>query len=201
MRALTIRQPWASLVACGAKTIATRSWKTSYRGDLLIHAGKVAETGEVGPYNVEKDNPRGTSPAYLLRGDSLSWPYRLPLGAVVAVARLADVVPIVDGETADNDGTPRVESYVDDGDFPDGWLDVYHPTLGNPINPEGSGRSIPEQAPLGDFTPGRFAWLLTDVVRLAEPIPAKGRQGLWTPDADLVQDLVLAPHVLQGNAR
>ncbi|MOA01821.1 ASCH domain protein [compost metagenome] len=31
----------------------------------------------------------------------------------------------------------------------------------------------------GDFTPGRFAWEMTDVKRLAEPIPAKGQQGLW----------------------
>lgn len=38
MRALTLTQPWASLVAVGAKTIETRSWSTRYRGPLAIHA-------------------------------------------------------------------------------------------------------------------------------------------------------------------
>ena len=40
MKAITLTQPWASLVALGAKRIETRSWSTSYRGQLAIHAGK-----------------------------------------------------------------------------------------------------------------------------------------------------------------
>ncbi len=40
MKALTVLQPWASLLACGAKKIETRGWQTSYRGLLAIHAGK-----------------------------------------------------------------------------------------------------------------------------------------------------------------
>ena len=40
MKALTIRQPWASLVAIGAKRLETRSWPTRYRGPLAIHAAK-----------------------------------------------------------------------------------------------------------------------------------------------------------------
>lgn len=31
----------------------------------------------------------------------------------------------------------------------------------------------------GDYTPGRFAWILKDVKPLAKPIPAKGSLGLW----------------------
>lgn len=31
----------------------------------------------------------------------------------------------------------------------------------------------------GDYTPGRYAWILEDVKQLPEPIPAKGHQGLW----------------------
>ena len=38
MKALTIRQPWASLIAQGDKTIEIRSWRTHYRGPLLITA-------------------------------------------------------------------------------------------------------------------------------------------------------------------
>lgn len=40
MKALCIRQPWASMIARGEKTIETRTWKTNYRGDLLIIASK-----------------------------------------------------------------------------------------------------------------------------------------------------------------
>ncbi|MYC08182.1 MAG: ASCH domain-containing protein [Chloroflexi bacterium] len=38
MRALSLRQPWASMVADGRKTIETRTWRTNYRGPLAIHA-------------------------------------------------------------------------------------------------------------------------------------------------------------------
>jgi len=44
MKALTLYQPWAQLVAIGAKRIETRSWGTSYRGPLAIHAGKAMKT-------------------------------------------------------------------------------------------------------------------------------------------------------------
>lgn len=38
MKAVTIKQPWASLIAAGLKDIENRSWKTNYRGRVLIHA-------------------------------------------------------------------------------------------------------------------------------------------------------------------
>lgn len=40
MKALTISQPFASLIASGEKWIENRRWPTSYRGELAIHAGK-----------------------------------------------------------------------------------------------------------------------------------------------------------------
>src|ERR1700744_118543 len=40
MKALTLTQPWASLVALQEKRIETRSWLTAYRGELVIHAAK-----------------------------------------------------------------------------------------------------------------------------------------------------------------
>ena len=36
MKALTVRQPWASLIAQGKKTVELRTWATKYRGPLLI---------------------------------------------------------------------------------------------------------------------------------------------------------------------
>lgn len=40
MKALSIKQPWASLVVAGHKTVECRTWKTSYRGPLLICSSK-----------------------------------------------------------------------------------------------------------------------------------------------------------------
>lgn len=40
MKALTIKQPWASLIAHGIKDIENRTWKTNYRGRIYIHASK-----------------------------------------------------------------------------------------------------------------------------------------------------------------
>ena len=40
MIALSIRQPWAWLIVNGYKDVENRSWPTTYRGPVLIHAGK-----------------------------------------------------------------------------------------------------------------------------------------------------------------
>lgn len=39
MKVITLKQPWATLVAEGIKRYEFRSWKTNYRGKVLIHAG------------------------------------------------------------------------------------------------------------------------------------------------------------------
>ena len=44
MNALTVKQPWAWFIAHGHKRIENRTWPTSYRGPLAIHAGKSADT-------------------------------------------------------------------------------------------------------------------------------------------------------------
>lgn len=38
MKAISLLQPWATLIVIGAKKFETRSWGTRYRGPLLIHA-------------------------------------------------------------------------------------------------------------------------------------------------------------------
>ncbi len=40
MRAITLWQPYAQLIAVGAKKFETRSWPTKYRGRIAIHAAK-----------------------------------------------------------------------------------------------------------------------------------------------------------------
>ena len=45
MKAITIRQPWASLIVAGLKDVENRTWKTNYRGRVLIHAGASKKEG------------------------------------------------------------------------------------------------------------------------------------------------------------
>jgi hypothetical protein len=40
MKAISIRQPWASLIVAGIKDIENRSWITHYRGKVLVHAAQ-----------------------------------------------------------------------------------------------------------------------------------------------------------------
>jgi len=71
MKALTICQPYATMIARGEKRVENRSWPTNYRGLLYIHAGK--------------------SRSWLQEGDEEDYP-GMPFGAIVAVARLVDCV-------------------------------------------------------------------------------------------------------------
>lgn len=40
MKALSVKQPWANMIASGEKTIETRTWMTPYRGQVLIVSSK-----------------------------------------------------------------------------------------------------------------------------------------------------------------
>jgi activating signal cointegrator 1 len=177
VRAVTLWQPWASLIALGAKAIETRGWSTSYRGPLLIHAssrvaGRRGSRVAVGPFEVERD-----AAGYLLRGESLAWPYRLPLGEAVAVAELVDVLPMVYGaEPCDVPHLHLLHGF--------GHMLLAHQFDGGPGAWNCRDRS--DEVPFGDFEHGRFGWLLENVRPLRQTIPAKGRQGLWTPSPDLV---------------
>ncbi len=44
--ALSLRQPWATLLVCGVKTIEIRRWQTKQRGRVLIHAAKLPDERE-----------------------------------------------------------------------------------------------------------------------------------------------------------
>lgn len=91
MKALTLWQPWATLMAYGLKTIETRSWPTSYRGPLAIHAG----TSREGIEWVRREQGRNDDADLILsairrRGDSLA---TLPRGAVVCIVDVYDCKP------------------------------------------------------------------------------------------------------------
>jgi hypothetical protein len=43
VKALSIKQPWAELIASGKKSVELRTWNTSYRGKFLVHASKTPD--------------------------------------------------------------------------------------------------------------------------------------------------------------
>lgn len=193
MRALTIRQPWASLIANGTKTIETRGWQTAHRGPLSIHAAKrppvSMDFGDAG--GLPFVDARGVL-SCVLGVDSHHTAILPPLGAVVATCTLADVVPMVPLPayvSHSSEHTPEADAPY--RDLPAGYVAVSDDHLwlvDNSLRRYSQQRPAPidDQRPYGDFTPGRYAWLLADVRPLTSPVPAKGRQGLWTPDADLI---------------
>lgn len=133
MKALTVTQPWATLIILGVKHFETRSWFPSpadRRGRIVIHAGKGwrREDREFADLLHE----RGTLP--VRRED-------LPLGAALGTVRF-------DGLARTTTVLPWEEMTA---------LELY----------------------LGDYSPGRYAWLFGDPLPFPEPILVRGALGLW----------------------
>lgn len=78
MKALSILQPWAWLIAAGHKDIENRSWSTGFRGRFAIHAGKKLIRDE---YMVAR-----------LHHNDLPAISSLTRGAIIGVAEIVDCV-------------------------------------------------------------------------------------------------------------
>jgi len=149
MKAITIHQPWASLLITGAKRYETRCWVTRYRGELAIHAGRRKTPGLH-----EKDIQ------VVLRGLGITAtdPHMskkvldaLPRGAIIAVATLVDCH----------------EMYI----RADGAICIAPQGVETVIT--GDERAF------GLWRPGCYAWELADIQMLSVPCPALGQQRLW----------------------
>lgn len=136
MKTLTLTQPWATLVAIGAKRIETRSWYTNYRGPLAIHAAK--------------------------RLPKLGWqllfqePFHRPLSDFTPPPGWGDLNPVPTGCII------AVVDLVDCLETGEGFVAPPEPELS-----------------FGDFSPGRFAWILENVCRLKKPLACRGMLALW----------------------
>lgn len=84
MKALSIRQPWAWLIAHGYKDIENRVWPTDYRGKFLIHASSTMCLGEYLDclHFVKETFPNIVMPQYA----------DLELGGIVGMATLVKCV-------------------------------------------------------------------------------------------------------------
>ena len=152
MKTLTLTQPWASLVAIGAKRIETRSWSTSYRGPMAIHAAK----GFPG-WAQRMCESEIFRHALVAGGEAVAEPMQsLPRSVVLCTCTLIDCLPMeafgcLSGIFDDYPelDTPQERAF---GDF-----DVFDSSNGR----------------------RRYALVLESVKPLATPVAATGALGLW----------------------
>jgi activating signal cointegrator 1 len=131
MKVLSLLQPWATLVVMGVKKIETRSWSSSHRGDLLIHASLGKKAGLI-----VKDDPfKKYIPDF----------NELPFGAIIGKVIVEDIIPV--------DRLMLSDSMI------------------NKL-------SLEERA-FGDYSKGRYAWILSEPEQFEKPISIKGSLGLW----------------------
>ena len=143
MKAISLWEPWASLVAIEAKKIETRSWQTSHRGLIAIHAAR--------HYSMKTAAFANSEPCLsIFRREKVEWG-KFSFGCIIAVCELTDVFPLIE----------RAATF----------------------------RLSEQERAFGDYSPGRFAWLLKNTRRLRDPIPYRGRQGLFTLDVATSDEL------------
>jgi hypothetical protein len=166
MKAISLWQPHAQLIAIGAKPFETRGWKTPYRGKIAIHAGKNTEEiggmqqriksfKERGVWTEQKDTflsemARAIADWGIAHGNSgFKWS-DFSFGAVLAIGDLTEIYPT---------------------------------------------RELHLEMPVklfGDFTPGRYAWRISNVKMLKTPYTLRGQQGLWDLPAHIADELTAA---------
>lgn len=166
MKAVTIWQPWASLLAYEEKGFETRGWATAYRGPIAIHAAAISirrvlkkcfpmgDWSYHPDYQVQRAFLNDLSKAFgVTDGGIIDRLEKLPTKAVIATANLI--------------GCHRIGRM---NDCEIGYWDCNRPL---------SWVSVSDQeASFGDWTPGRFAWEFSDM-KIIAPVPASGQQGLW----------------------
>lgn len=228
MKAIVVRQPWATLIALGVKQIETRPFPPNgpmrpegvrglpgcslERGERIAIVAAAAwpdPKWTVGDWMVggwtttgnhaEDDDGECACPdpedgmwcdeckalnewnLSLLRYEGahgVSFAAPLPLGAVVCTVTVDDALPIVGhGDAAE---PPYLRNLP--------TLGLTLATLAFDVAGHRKREDFTDQLPLGDFTPGRWGWLLSDP-RPCEPIPCKGRQGVFELPAEIAEVL------------
>jgi hypothetical protein len=92
MKALSLWQPWASLVALREKRYETRDWYTKHRGPLAIHA-----TAKMPPYwlgasrHTDAFSNELSDVFNVRRGYDAFAAKKLPLGAILCIVNLVDI--------------------------------------------------------------------------------------------------------------
>ena len=165
MKAISLWQPWASAIATGAKRIETRSWRAPlslYGQTIAIHAAKKP------PHLILRDFDQSLA-CGLLDAAGVVLSSDLPLGCIVATMRL--------------DRCPHIEEIS---------IESRHASRSVLSSDGGLSFAAPREEALGDYSAGRYGWILEELRRLPEPIPCVGRQGFFDLPDRIVAALELA---------
>lgn len=133
MKVLSIREPYATLIKEKVKYIETRSWKTNYRGAILIHSCK-------GKYPIDE------TIKHLVDSENLKYGY------ILCEAEMIDCI-YIDKKYAEKIKRENYNNYL-----------------------------------CGDYTEGRYAWVLQNIKVLEKPLEIKGQLGLWNLKEDEVNE-------------
>lgn len=153
MKAITIHQPWATLIATGAKIFETRSWPTKYRGPIAIHASKKDPLPTIRSLPVKVQ--RSIFDCYYEKFNiSAATLERMVTGHIIATAELVECYEVHIDHTGD--------AVLMKAGVPAEWIGMYS-----------------NEFQFGHYDFGRYAWKLSNVKMLPEPIPVKGQQGIW----------------------
>lgn len=136
MKALSIRQPWASLIIDGVKDIENRTWRTKERGRILVHASKTYDYFALAWIT---GNQRRRN---LVRG---RWPTVEPQGALIGTVEVVECLSAAFYVGADI-SAPPVTPW---------WTGPYGYVLAHPIKFE---KPIPCRGQLGFWTPPKDVW-------------------------------------------
>jgi hypothetical protein len=190
-KAITIKQPYASLIVEGIKDIENRTWKTNYRGKILIHAGKdnLIKNLKYGDDITCLNNKQLEYITNNKHNDIIN--NELTTGAIIGSVEIIDCVinhPSIWAEksnelnigdivpyknTRGNIKNAEILSFttVDNGDI---WLNgidtttkakVWYPTH---LSLEFMGIVKPT-----------YNWVLANPIKFDKPIPIKGKLSLW----------------------
>ncbi|WP_157251095.1 ASCH domain-containing protein [Nonomuraea typhae] len=160
MKALSIKQPWAFLIASGHKDIENRSKGTSHRGVIAIHASLTLNRGFRIPVRegaVALDEVGGLGnlwePRYAVDGLAPTPSPLLACGAIIAVAEIGHDHNSHDGQDGCWD---RPRCYDREHGVCSPWA-----------------------------VPGQHHWPITNVRPLPKPVVARGSLGLWKVPPDI----------------
>lgn len=170
MKAITLTQPYASLVAAGKKRIETRSWISHYRGPLLIHAASNFP-------DEQREFARGVQVLEAMQGSGLEFigsTYIYPRGQIIAICDLVDVQPMWNPSPVGGYGPGKAlpegeEAFAD-------WV--------REMAPPGS-----DERAFGVYQPSRFGFFLEHIRPLKKPIVCKGALSLWKPPSSVIEEL------------
>jgi hypothetical protein len=171
MKAITVKQPWASLIVEGIKDIENRTWKTNFRGRVLIHAGRsILRPQECNFTDVQWDSIRGDMRYDILHSD-------LPSGAIIGSVEIVDCV-------------------INHTSI---WAEKFHKTEFCPecgckeyTNENFIGKGYRNCTTCGqewwtdvNYNKPIYNWVLANPIKFNEPIPCKGALSFWDYNGEL----------------